>query len=454
VGLVFITNSGFADHAFLPTVSFMGGNLFLSDGFVLAGAAIVLVIESGRGQRLLPEYGWQTAVLCLTIACSVLVGQFNGADLHYTLRELHCLVYYPLAFFLAVRAFRRPEAIPRFLIASAVILAISCIATIWQLLLLSRFQFMTHAGAAFGLALDETLDAKSIRPPSQWLFLVFILMAVSTYHLWRRHRRAIIVLMVLDIFCIFIGYSRTIFVAIAGGLLALGVTRSANAGAFIKKVSKGGVIALLILVMLRFVISEIAPGYWSAFEERVVSSFTASALDSDEPWVVGSRLYETEMAINHIENHPILGIGIGTPYRDILLFEYTQAEVAENPDDGRHFIHNTYLYILMKCGIPGVLAVGWAVWTMLRRNWLLTRNVTIRSGIPQGLLASFVGLGIANLVAPGFIATPATPVLVGIMAALIEVSIPAATRAQRKRLPQAVVAGQWAQSRAEGMAGI
>lgn len=454
VGLVFITNSAFADHAFLPTISLMGGNLFLSDCFVLVGVGVVLVIESDQKRRLLPEYGWQTLVLSLVIACSVLVGRFNGADLHYTLRELHSLIYYPLAFVLAVRVFRRPNAISRFMLASAVILAISCTATIWQLFLLSRFQFMTHAGAAFGLALDETLDAKSIRPPSQWLFLVFLLMVFSTYPLWKKHRLSIFTLIGLDIFCIFIGYSRTIFVAIGGGLLALGITRSENAGAFIKRMLKGGVVILIILFILHFAISEIAPGYWSAFEKRVVSSFAASALDSNEPWVVGSRLYETEMAIDHIETHPILGIGIGTPYRDILPFEYTQVEVAENPDDGRHFIHNAYLYIWMKCGIAGVLAVGWAVSTMLRKNWLLTRNAAIRSGIPQGLLASFVGLGIANLVAPGFIATPATPVLVGIMAALIEVNAPIAGKVHRKCLMQMAGTGQWAQSHAEGAAGI
>src|SRR5208283_1229155 len=42
VGLIFITNSAFVDHAYLPRVSLLGGTLFLSDYYiVLAGCTIL-----------------------------------------------------------------------------------------------------------------------------------------------------------------------------------------------------------------------------------------------------------------------------------------------------------------------------------------------------------------------------------------------------------------------------
>jgi O-antigen ligase len=283
---------------------------------------------------------------------------------------------------------------------------------------------MTFATPVFGLSQGETLDAQSIRPPSQWLFLVFLLAAVATYPLWKKQRLLMTGVVVADSLCIFLGYSRTILLAVAGGLFFLGFVRKKDFVPFVWSVAKTTAILAVIFVAMRSAVKEVAPGYWEAFEVRIISSFVMDPVDSDRPWVFGSRIYENVMGLEHIRQHPFLGLGAGTVYREILPFEYAQTEVSENPDDGRHFMHNTYLFVWMKYGLLGVLAAGWAVWHFLRRTWIFARRPGSEALLPQGILVAFIGLAIANLVAPGFIASPAAPTLVGLMAGIVEVSRP------------------------------
>jgi O-Antigen ligase len=420
-GLIFITNSAFVDPAYLPRAAFFGGNFFFSDYYIVLACCSIILIGARRKRELLGSYRSNFIGLAVAILLAAFVGMNRGADVHYVLRELHPLIYYPLTIFLTLCALENSGARWRILVVTTGIVIVSCVATFWQLLLSANFQFMTFATPVFGLSQGERLDAQSIRPPSQWLFLAFFLGAVATYPMWKKHRILMAAVLVLDSLCIFLGYSRTILLAVAGGLIFLGFVRKKHFIPFIWGTAKTTVVVALLLVAMRSAVQEIAPGYWEAFEVRIISSFVMDPVDSDRPWVFGSRLYENAMGIEHIREHPFLGLGIGTVYREILPFEYAQTEVSENPDDGRHFMHNTYLYIWMKYGLFGLLAAIWIVWHFLRRTWLLARGRDSEACLSQGILVSFIGLAIANVVAPGFIASPAAPTLVGLMAGFIEI---------------------------------
>ena len=164
----------------------------------------------------------------------------------------------------------------------------------------------------------------------------------------------------------------------------------------------------------------IAPAYWDAFEDRIVTSLTTKALQSDDPWTLGSRLYEVQAAIGHIGVHPILGLGVGMEYRDILPFEYAQTDVRENPDDAAHYMHDTYLYFWMKYGLLGGLAAIWVVSHFLSRAWSLARRPGDQSAVYVGILGAFAAMLISNLVSPCFLDSAAAPTLVGLMAGLVE----------------------------------
>jgi hypothetical protein len=419
-GLIFITNSAFVDHAYLPRVSFLGGNFYSSDYYIVLACCSIVLIGARRNGERLGGYWSHFTILAIVMMLSVFIGLNRGADLHYVLRELHPLIYYPLTIFLTVCALEDPRALPRILVVTTGIVFVSCAATFWQLLLISRFQFMTYASPAFGLSQGQMLDAQLIRPPSQWLFLAFLLAVIGSYPMWKRHRFLMAGVVAFDSVGIFLGYSRSIFLAVGVGLMFLGLIRKRRFLPFVWSIAKATLLVVLVFVVIRSTVKQVAPDYWDAFEQRIMGSFETSLVDSEQPWNLGSRLYEIEMSIEHIKEHPFLGLGAGAAYRDILPFEYAQTEVSENPEDGRHFMHNTYLYIWMKYGLLGVLAAGWTVWHFLKRTWVLARRPGNDALLPRGILVAFIGLATANLVAPGFIASTATPTLIGLMAGFVE----------------------------------
>jgi hypothetical protein len=421
IGLIFITNSAFVDHAYLPTVSLLGGTLFLSDYYLIIASLCVLVIGKRREGRLLGSYHKYFVVLALAMVLSAIIGVSRGAEIHYVLRELHPFIYYPLALFMTVRALDQPRAMSRIIIVSVGIVVVSCVATFWQLFLSPQFQFMTSASPVFGLGQGEVLDAQSIRPPSDWLFLVFFLVAVATYSSWKKSRLLVGGIVVLDAFCVLLGYSRTMFLAILGALMVLGLVRKRRILPFIWSVTKTTAVVAVLLTGIYSMLNALAPAYTEAFELRILGSLETSVMDSDEPFVLGSRIYETQMAIEHIVENPFFGLGTGAAYREILPFEFSQVEVAENPEDGRHFMHNIYLFVWMKYGLWGALALGWIAWHFVRQTWVLARQPGDETILPQGILVAFSGIAIANLAAPSFVVSPATPTLVAIMAGFIEV---------------------------------
>lgn len=421
IGLIFITNSAFVDHAYLPRVPLLGGNFYLSDYYLLLATSIVVLLAERKKTRVLGTYHRYFVLFACAMTFSSVLGLIRGAEVHYVLRELHPLVYYPLALFIAIQAVQGRGALPRILVVSTGIVLVSCGATLWQLFLTPDFQFMTFAAPVYGLAEGEVLDARLIRPPSDWLFLTFFLLSVATYPRWKERRFLVSIIVLLDAICIMLGYSRTMFAAIIAALAFLALIRKRKIGPFLWSLTKTTVATAGILFLIYSAVNATAPAYTDAFKRRILGSFETSLLDSDEPFLLGSRVYETQMAIDHIIEHPILGLGTGAEYRDILPFELSQSEVSENPEDGRHFMHNAYIFAWMKYGLLGGLAMGMIAWHFLKETWFLARQPGAQSLLPQGILTVFAGFAIANVAAPSFFATPAGPTILSIMAAVIEV---------------------------------
>ena len=421
IGLIFITNSALSDPDYLPRFSFMGGNFFFCDFYIVVACGLAMIASTPFG-GVLAGYKNHFIAVGAAVLIATLIGLSRGADAHYVLRELHPLIYYPISVMMASRVLKNTDAAVRLFKAITNIVLISCVATIWQLALVNRFRFMTYAGSVFGLSEGEMFNAHQIRPPSQWLFLAFFLSAVASYPLWKKHRVLVCGVMALVSVCIFVGYSRTLLISVGGGLIVLGMIKKPRPLSFLWSATKGAAIIAAALALLSVTLKHAAPAYWEAFKGRIMGSLTANVVDSDQPWIVGSRYYELEMALEHIKEHPIIGLGIGTRYREILPFELTEAEVVENPDDATHFIHNAYIYVWMKWGLFGLLAVAWTIRRFLIRSWSLAKTGGGWTIAGQAVIVCFAGLAIANTVAPGFIASPAAPTLVGLMVAFVESS--------------------------------
>jgi O-antigen ligase len=419
-GLMFSTNSAFVDPTFLPRLPFFGGSLFFSDFYLVLACLWMWISTTRRKEQLSFSYKKHFLVLGGIVALSVFIALSRGAEVHYILRESHMLVYYPLTILLVCWAIRNSEGEFRLLLVLCSIVVVSCVATFWQIVLINHFQFMAYASQVFDLK-GDALDALRIRPLSQWLFVCFLVGSVGAYPLWKKRRVSILGVLTLVTICLFLGFSRVYVADVAAGLGCILLIRKQDLSGSLRTAAKVFLAAAIICFSLRATMKQIAPAYWGAFEDRIATSLTTNALQSDDPFTFGSRLYEMQSAIGHIGNHPILGLGVGMEYRDIMPFEYAQTDVRENPDDAVHYMHDTYLYFWMKYGLLGALAAVWVIGHFLSRTWALARQAGDQAALFVGILAAFAALAVSNLVSPSFLDSPAAPTLVGLMAGLVEV---------------------------------
>ena len=116
------------------------------------------------------------------------------------------------------------------------------------------------------------------------------------------------------------------------------------------------------------------------------------------------RQIENEYAVKEIKKHFVFGIGFTKPYRP---------QVYYPEDNIRHFVHNGYLWILLKMGILGFIPFLWFSYLFVKRGLknLHKINNTFYKGIVLGSVASYLGIAMGNLVAPHFTENWETAVL-------------------------------------------
>jgi O-antigen ligase len=126
-----------------------------------------------------------------------------------------------------------------------------------------------------------------------------------------------------------------------------------------------------LVVLFIIIIGVFGPPFEQQFEssafaealtERATSIFTPQqTFDSASlQW----RLFENEEAIKSIMKHPIVGVGLGNAYRDITLLQGEARGWWGTLASGSYgrftrYVHNSYLYVTVKMGLTGMLALAW-----------------------------------------------------------------------------------------------
>jgi hypothetical protein len=114
--------------------------------------------------------------------------------------------------------------------------------------------------------------------------------------------------------------------------------------------NEGSLVIVIISLGLRVTMKELAPAYWEAFEDRIVTSLTTKVLQSEDFWTFGSRLNEGLAAID-VSRSPDSRSRLGAEYRDILPFEYAQSEVRRTRT--MPSITCTIPTFILMYGLPG-----------------------------------------------------------------------------------------------------
>ncbi|MFN8483689.1 MAG: O-antigen ligase family protein [Anaerolineae bacterium] len=132
------------------------------------------------------------------------------------------------------------------------------------------------------------------------------------------------------------------------------------------------------------------------------------------------RLYETQTAVQSISEHPFVGVGLGGAYRHVTLFQ----DVGMGSADLTRFIHNAYLYIIVKMGFLGLVTFLWFYFAFLIWGW--HDSQALRDGQAQTIAIAVVCAGVGllqwSLTTPHFFSTEST-VIVGVMVGTVAATL-------------------------------
>jgi O-antigen ligase len=157
---------------------------------------------------------------------------------------------------------------------------------------------------------------------------------------------------------------------------------------------------------------------------RALTLRFSSILTPDETLGTDSlewRIYENGTAIEAIARQPVLGVGLGNTYRDITLLQNNGADQGLGGSFRfTRYVHNSYLYIAVKLGIPGFLTLIWFCLVFLWHGWrAYSRLVDPQyKRLTLAILMSFVGL-LTWAFSHSHLILEESTVVVGMMAGLI-----------------------------------
>lgn len=138
--------------------------------------------------------------------------------------------------------------------------------------------------------------------------------------------------------------------------------------------------------------------FLTALVQRAMGIFTLSeTLDTSSlEW----RLFEIEKALEVIVKHPLLGVGLGNSYRTVTTLQgeargsYGGSLLAGQVSRFTRYVHSSYIMIMVKMGISGLIGLLWFAAAFIISGWKLYQNLTdsLLKGIVLSIVAGFAGL--------------------------------------------------------------
>ena len=162
-------------------------------------------------------------------------------------------------------------------------------------------------------------------------------------------------------------------------------------------------------------------GLGSVIAERI--NYSLVQIDNaspEEQALSGRRLLEYLLILPSVAEHPIAGKGLGAT------FEIAGDAVLEGPKGEQvdhHYIHNLYLLVAFRLGVPVLLAFLVVLWKYFRRSIKNLRTLDLSpagTALLAGLIAAMFGEVLLSLTSPTFLNHPTGGLLGCIMAITIK----------------------------------
>jgi O-antigen ligase len=149
----------------------------------------------------------------------------------------------------------------------------------------------------------------------------------------------------------------------------------------------------------------------NAVASRITSITNYSELKTQ---TLDDRYYENRIATARIRAHPILGLGWGPPYGAVI----TSSDYGVAVSQPRSFMHEQYLWIWMRAGLAGLVAllIALAFGLLNGLRWFRARWAADDGWLGAGVVVALVALAASSNVAI-YLTTPDSVVpLVGVLA--------------------------------------
>ncbi len=418
----------------------IGGGLDLRDLALLSMLGLLILQGLVRG-RLAIEW-WPVALPLLAFLGFAVFSAWyalfvQNVKATWALSDLRNLMYYA-AFFVTSWAVTRRRQLAIVLAGMFLIADLTTGTIFLQQFLGSQQRLLAGMSASSWLMWQQSSTSSGfglvrVVPPGQVLVYFMMVLAFCLAMFARQNRRLQIVSALQFLYLglgILLTYTRSQWVAVGAALgLILAVLVRAYRARLARYVVIGIAVLPLALSLYGFSATSLQQNIpvVNALAVRVQSMFTLGATleTGSSEW----RLFEIREALRSISEHPLLGVGLGNSYRDLTLLagEASGRWYGSLAPDLLYrftrFLHNSYLSIAVKMGVPALVCFLWFCAAFIVKGWRLYRTLSeaYLKGVVLGVLAGFVGLLLWALLHQHFIQAEST-FIVGLVVGLAAVA--------------------------------
>ncbi|MFC1769892.1 O-antigen ligase family protein [Nitrospirota bacterium] len=283
-------------------------------------------------------------------------------NLHHTLFEYHPFVYY-FSFIFPIFLLKNREDVNVFLKWFYYITALYLPFVLLQYYL-AQLNIMILPGKYGEMQIiEETVRYGARTRPVLLFFSLFIL--------WRMIKRMSLIniaLFVGFVITILLSYSRNFFISLVLGALIIFWLENK---AMFKKLPVMLTFFFVGALIIYFLLADTVLGSNILVRLQMIST---DSLTSDRSLMY--RVMETKHAWRVIAKAPFLGHGLGYSYFSSLL-------------SANYYIHNSYLFLWMKMGIPGLISVASLFWLVGHLSMKLISNPNLQPHIKGFAIACF-----------------------------------------------------------------
>ena len=402
---------GLIHPAFVPRIPLLGGSVSASDAVLVMLALFATfkfaaqpreqsITPPVRGARLLAvTFGLFGVCFVISVAVSLWVKEVNPSWVLGEARRLLYLATLPIA----IVILRRPEQQKRFVVSLVVLGCLFSIGQVFQgILNIPVFGDKGRMVVLDTLGRQEHGTTRSITLGIE-VIVFALLLAVGAYVLRVIRKRVFFPVCGLLLLGIFLSFGRTTFAVVLVCLVI--VIFWLNIKKFPELVGS----LVLVMALASFGTIIFKPDYFAAVYYRMASINTEVQSGDSAQW----RYWEAEEIIPHILNYPISGLGLGADYK--------KSNRSTVDSDLNRYIHNAYLYMAGKMGVPALMIFLFAISSVIAigrhsaKSDQAPRWKRIVGGTSAAMMINFL---LASLTEPHFMMDYSL-VLIAISAAMV-----------------------------------